>query len=111
MSAFTAYEYRIRSVSDDGIGPPSPPDLATVYPATNDPLSAGVAIKAAHMQELRSAVSAIRVFANLLPYTYSNAIVPGSVIRSSDFLQTQSALNAALQTLSLSYYTRTYAVG
>ena len=73
--ADTAYLYRVRSV--DGVSGAtsfySDPDLATTIMFTDDPLAQSITpVKAIHITELRTAVSAVRVLAGLAPFTFTD---------------------------------------
>jgi hypothetical protein len=80
---------------------------------TDNPLTAGTTIKAAHVNELRTAIDAVRYRYGLGPYGYSDTVAAGSVIKASDILQMRLALKDAydLALLSPPTYTTTPAVG
>jgi len=95
----------IATVADDfdGDARKSPPDIGAddvhpVVPFTDDPLSAGVIIKAAHVTELRARINAQRARFGLAPYVWSDAGLTGSgtfVVRAAHLAQMRTALNDA----------------
>lgn len=76
--AGTSYLYRVRAV-DAGAnsGPWSPTDLATTIIFTDDPITPGsTLVKGIHLTQLRTAVNATRVLAQLGPATFTDSISP-----------------------------------
>ncbi len=100
-SANTAYLYRVRAVNAGGSSGDSASNLATTVLFTDDPLSAGVTVKAIHLAELRTAVNAVRAQASLSAGTYTDAASPGVVIKAVHITQLRSQLDTAMSTLSL----------
>ncbi len=98
--AGTAYVYRVRS--KDGVSGAtsfySDPDLATTVMFTNDPLSVGITpVKAIHITELRTAVSAVRVLAGLAPFPFTDGSVVAATtpIKKVHIDELRSALSEA----------------
>lgn len=100
-SANTAYLYRVRAVNAAGSSGDSASDLATTVIYTNDPLTAGIAVKAIHLAELRTAVTAVRAQASLSAPTYTDAAAAGVVIKAVHITQLRTYLDAAMSALGL----------
>jgi hypothetical protein len=100
-SAATAYLYRVRTVGPGGSSGDSASDLATTQPFSDDPLATGVAVKAAHLAELRTAVDAVRAQANLGAGTYTDAATSGVMVKAVHITELRSSLDAALSALGL----------
>jgi hypothetical protein len=97
LTADTTYLYKVRSLISGNTSPFTGIDPATTTMFTNDPLTAGIVIKAAHVNELRTAVNAMRATAGLLPQVFTG----GTVIQAVHLTQLRSALNEARTTLGL----------
>jgi hypothetical protein len=97
------YSIRVRAVDASGQRSGwSARDIATSVIFSNDPLSSGgTPVKAAHFNELRTAVATVRASAGLATFSYSNAIAPGTPVRAIDTIELRNALNGALSTLGL----------
>ncbi|HSP34523.1 MAG TPA: CAP domain-containing protein [Thermoanaerobaculia bacterium] len=100
-SANTAYLYRTRAVNAGGTSSDSAYDLVTTVPFTNDPLSSGLTVRAAHLSELRTAIDAVRAQANLGVGTYTDAAAVGQTINAIDVTQLRANLDAAMSALGL----------
>lgn len=89
VSSVTAYLYRVRAVDSIGnLSPPSNIDLATAISFTDDTLVSGsTLIKAAHINELRQAVDAVRATANLGAVNWGGSISPGSTTVQATHIQ------------------------
>jgi hypothetical protein len=99
LAADTTYVYKVRGVCG---GAYSPLDAATTMLFTNDPLTAGSAIRSVHVTQLRTAIDAIRAAAGLGPATYTNSpVTAGSVIRRIHITEMRTALDAARQVIGL----------
>jgi uncharacterized protein YkwD len=98
-SANVAYLYRVRAVNAGGASADSAADLATTVMFTDDPLGAGVIVRAVHLSELRTAVDAVRAQANLAAGTYTDAAAPGVVVKAVHITQLRSQLDAAMTIL------------
>lgn len=107
ITAGHAYLYRVRSKNAAGIASGwSVPDLMTAVSFTDDPLSVGTLVKAAHLSELRTGINAVRALAGLPPAT----VTDDSVVRAVHISELRTALAAArellgLQTLTFSHPT------
>ena len=101
-SANTAYLYRVRAVNPAGSSGDSAFDLATTVMFADDPLTAGVAVKAVHLAQLRAAVSAVRVQAGLSTGTYTDAAASGVTVKAIHLTQLRTYLDQAMSTLGLS---------
>jgi hypothetical protein len=95
----TSYLYRVRAVNDVGPSPDSTSNLATTLMFSNDPLAAGTLIRAVHLSELRSAVSAVRQLAGLAPAVFTDSASAGVLVRAVHVTEIRSALDEALTTL------------
>ena len=100
-SANTAYLYRVRAVNAAGSSTDSSPDLATTVIFTDDPLVAGMIVKAVHLAELRTAVNAVRAQAGLGAASFTDAATPGVVIKAVHITQLRSYLDEAMAILGL----------
>jgi hypothetical protein len=100
-SSGTAYLYRVRAVNAGGSSGDSAADLATTVMFSDDPLAAGVAIKAAHLGELRTAVNAVRAQAGLSAATYTDPAAAGVVVKAVHITELRSSLDTAMSALGL----------
>ncbi len=109
VSAGATYVYRVRAI--DSASRPSPysvPDAATTIFFTDDPLVAGATtVKAVHINELRSAVNAMRSAAGLATSTFTNSVSAGVVVRAIDLMELRTAVDQARSTLGLPAVTYT----
>jgi hypothetical protein len=100
----TAYLYAVRSIDAANFASPlSSPDLATTVVFTDlvlVPLS--TAIKAAHVNELRTAVNAVRALAGLPAYPFTDpSLAPGATVSRLHIADLRAALDPARSTLGL----------
>lgn len=100
-SAGTAYLYRVRAVNAGGSSGDSASDLATTVMFTDDPLAAGVLVKAVHLGQLRTAVSAVRAQAGLSTVTYTDAAATGVTVRAIHITELRTYLDQAMAALGL----------
>ena len=102
-TANTATVYKIQPIDGVGnpYGPPSNVALVTTVAFTDDPLAIGVAVKAQHITELRTAVNLARAAAGLGAYSWTYTVSTGAVIHAADVADLRTALNAALTALQL----------
>ena len=108
--ANTAYLYIVRAV--DGAGGRSSysnADLATTVMFTDDPLVAQTTvIKVTHASELRTAVQAVRVLANLSAASFTDATIDAMVlIKAAHISELRTALDEARAALGLQALTHT----
>ena len=101
VSADTAYLYRVVAVNSGGASSPSGIDLATSVVFTDNPLRAGVVIKAVHLNALRRAVNAVRRLAGLSNASFTDPAQPGIVVKAVHILELRVALDAARTALIL----------
>lgn len=104
VTAVTAYLYRVRAVDSFGNGSPySNLDVATAINFTDDTLiSQSTLVKAAHVNELRQAVDAVRSAANLAPANWGGNVTQFSTtIQATHVDDLRTNLNAALAALGL----------
>ncbi len=110
----SAYLYRVRAADPAGnLSPPSNIDLATAMAFTDDPLvratpaTTGTTIKAVHLAQLRQAVNAVRIAADLsaASWTHPDPVSSPAGQRRNiflrDVLDLRSALDEALARLGL----------
>jgi hypothetical protein len=103
LTAGKSYLYRVVARSSDGLtSAPSNTDLATTVIFTDATLTAGTTkIKAAHVNQLRTAIDAVRALAGLAPGTYANAtLTAGETVNAGDITELRTQLNAARSALS-----------
>jgi uncharacterized protein YkwD len=100
-SADAAYLYRVRAVNAGGSSGDSASDLATTVAFTDDPLAAGVLVKAVHLGQLRTAVSAVRAQAGLGTVTYTDAAAIGVTVKAIHLTGLRMDLDQAMAALGL----------
>ena len=100
----TAYLYRVRAVFTSGTPSPySDRDLATTVIFSDDPLTAGAtAVKAAHFNELRTAVGAVRANAGLSAAAWTDAALAGVRIKALHVGELRARIDEARAQLGLS---------
>jgi len=97
----TSYLYRVFSVSGTSRFGPSNIDLATTIVFTDSPLQPGIMkIKAAHLNQLRTAVSGVRTAAGLGPLPGSD-VTAQTPVTATQVTTLRTALSEALQQLGL----------
>ncbi|HKO55110.1 MAG TPA: M12 family metallo-peptidase [Thermoanaerobaculia bacterium] len=101
----TAYLYAVRSIDTSNFASPlSSPDLATTVVFTDPtlvPLS--TAVKAAHVNELRTAVNAVRTLAGQPAFPFTDpGLAAGATVSRLHIADLRTALDAARSTLGLS---------
>jgi hypothetical protein len=104
VSAGNAYIYKVRAFVGGTAGPFSNVDLASVFAATDDPLTTGTRIKVAHLSEVRQAANVARAAAGLAAATYSRVIAAGQTVLASDLTETRAAIDAARSALGLAAF-------
>lgn len=99
----TAYLYRVRGTAGATTGPVSNFDLATAVAFTDPSISASTTAKLAHVNELFTAVNAVRTLAGLPAMTFG-APAPGAsgIVRSTHIANLRTGLDAARTVLTLS---------
>ena len=112
VSSVTAYLYRVRAVDAVGnLSPPSNIDLATAISFTDDTLVIhDTIIRAAHINELRQAIDAVRATANRSTANWGGSVVAGSTeIQATHIRDMRTNLDEARSALGLSqcFYTET----
>jgi hypothetical protein len=100
-SASSAYLYRVRAVKDSIESPSSTPDLATTVIFADNPLTAGIVVKAAHLSQLRMAANAVRLLAGLGAASFTDTDTGGTAIRGLHITEIRTSLDAALGALGL----------
>ncbi len=98
-SANTAYLYRVRAVNLGGSSGDSSADLATTVIFTDDPLSTFVPVRAVHLSQLRTAVSAVRAQAGLSSATYTDPAAAGVAVRAVHITELRTYLDQATAAL------------
>jgi photosystem II stability/assembly factor-like uncharacterized protein len=103
LTAGTAYLYKVRAIGPSGeTSPYSNVDVATTIVFTDDPLQAGVTVvKAVHVNEVRTAINAMRAAAGQGAYSFAATITGGTtVISASHLLELRTVLDAVRLTLA-----------
>jgi hypothetical protein len=111
LTGNTTYIYKVRGVCGGAF---SAPDVATTTQFTNDPLTAGTAIQAVHITQLRTAIAAMRAAAGLEPASYTSSVSSGTTIRRTDITEMRTALDFArfvIGLTALSYTDATITAG
>jgi Bacterial Ig-like domain (group 3)/FG-GAP-like repeat len=102
MPANATWMFAVTAHSPSGSSPMSAPDLATSVAFTDAKLTPGsTAIKPAHINQLRTAIHAVRTFAVLGAFPYANTIAAGQPIRATDVAEMRSALAEARNVIGL----------
>jgi hypothetical protein len=83
------------------IGPMGPPDLATNVAFTDAQVVPGTIVRAAHVDQLRTAVNAVRTFAGLPAFSFTDAIAAGTRIRALHLTQLRDALTEARNAIGM----------
>ena len=108
LTSNTAYIYFALATDGSVVSLPSFKDLATTISFTDDPLVPGVTVvKAVHLQELRTAVDAVRAAGGLGPATYTDPVAAGAIIKAIDITELRSALDQARLPLGLGQFVYT----
>jgi hypothetical protein len=104
----TAYLYKVRAILPS-VSVYSAPDLATTVIFTDPTLTATTQIKAAHINELRTAINAVRTLAGLGAgvYTDPTLTVGVTTVKAAHLTDLRSALASARLTLALPAITYT----
>jgi fibronectin type 3 domain-containing protein len=95
-TADTSYLYRVRAVNAAGASGDSAADIATTVIFSDDPLAAGIVVKAVHLSQLRTAVNAVRVLDGLGAVTFTDTAAAGLVVKAFHITDMRTALDAAL---------------
>lgn len=104
VSSVTAYLYQVRAVDAVGnLSPPSNIDLATAISFTDDTLVIqSTTIKAAHINELRQAVDAVRATANGSAVNWGGSVIADVTnIQATHILDLRANLDEARSALGL----------
>jgi Hydrazine synthase alpha subunit middle domain len=109
VASGTAFIYKVRAVDTGGESPYTPPDVATTFIFTDDPLLAQqTKVKVVHLTELRQAVNALRAAAGLPPASFTDPAISNTIkIKAAHAQELRTALNQARTTLGLSGVTFT----
>jgi hypothetical protein len=105
VNSVTAYLYRVRAVDANGnVSPYSNLDLATAISFTDDTIQIGnTTVKAAHINELRQAVDAVRATANLGAVNWGGSITAGvTTVQAAHIQSLRTNLDQARSVLGLS---------
>jgi Big-like domain-containing protein len=100
ISANTTYLYKVRAVGASGPSGFSAIDIATTIAFTDLDLT-GLPIKADHVMQLRTAVSAMRVAAELSPVTFTDPSLPGETVKAVHISELRSAADEARMAFGL----------
>ncbi len=108
LSADTAYLYMVRASNAGGDSTDSNIDLTTTSVFTDSSLVAGIVVKPAHFNELRTAVNAVRTLAGLSTFSFTVPPPAATVtIRKAHVDDLRTNLAAARASLGLSALTLT----
>ncbi len=103
LSADTTYLYKVRAMAGAAASPFTAIDPATTTIFTDDPLSAGTKVKAAHITQLRTAVNAMRAAGGLTAQVFTDAgLATGFAIRGVHVTELRTALDQARSTIGIS---------
>lgn len=101
-TAGSAFLYRVRAVNGTNISFNSASDLATTVIFMNDPLVAGMMVKAVHLAELRTAINAVRALAGVGQKSFADTTATATTIKAVHVTELRSALDEARATLGFS---------
>lgn len=103
VEAGKTYLYRVRAIDNNTPSAFSAIDPATTVMFSDDPIQAGVTnVRAIHLQELYTAVNAMRTTAGLPTIAMPAGITSGGTILASHITTVRNALATARSTLGLS---------
>jgi hypothetical protein len=109
VSVNKAYLYKVRTV-DAGmnVSADSNTDFATVVIFADDPIVAmSTPIKQQHLTDLRNAVNAMRLTANLLAFPFTDAVAPTLKVKTTHVNELRTALDAARSAMALAAVSNT----
>jgi hypothetical protein len=102
VTAGSAYLYLVRAVNASGSSPDSYAEPSTAIRFSGDPIAARVTVvRAAHIPELRDAVNAVRVLANLPRATFTGTAAQGTLIGAAHVSELRNRLDEAMTRLAL----------
>ncbi|HKO57042.1 MAG TPA: N,N-dimethylformamidase beta subunit family domain-containing protein [Thermoanaerobaculia bacterium] len=102
VQAGAAYLYRVRALTSAGVRMAySNVDLATTFTFTDPSLAPGSVIRAAHLEDLRAAVDALRATIGLPPVAWTDPVLAGVVVKSAHVLQLRTAINEVRAAIGL----------
>ncbi len=102
-----AYLYKVRSFNGSSESVDSNVDLATTVIFTDPSLATGTIVKAAHFNELRTAVAAVRTLAGSGTTTFTDALSSSVNVQAIHLTELRSYLNGARITLGVGSWTFT----
>lgn len=103
LTANTSYLYKVRAINGGNQSPFSGVDPATTTIFTDDPVSAGVPIKAVHITQLRTAVNAMRAAGGLGAAVFTDpALAAGTLIKAVHVTELRTALDQARSAIGIS---------
>jgi len=90
-----AYVYRVRGVNDSGASSYSAPAVATLFQFSEVIIDAATAIKASHIDELRSSINIFRQAVGLSSYAFTDSALAGHTILATHMNELRAALDEA----------------
>ena len=103
----TTYLYKVRAMDGATPSPYSPVDAATTTAFTDPTLTSTTKVKADHVTELRTAINALHIAANLGPVSFTDPTVTALTIKRVHVVELRTALDAARSAIGLSALTYT----
>jgi hypothetical protein len=96
----SAYLYRVRAKNAAGSSGDSAADLATTVIFTDDPLvPRSTVVKAVHLNELRTAINAVRALAGQSAAPFTDTVSRGVVVKAIHITQLRTYLDQAMTVL------------
>lgn len=93
--------YQVRAVMSDLATSTFSTDYAHTFTLT-DPSLTGLPIRAAHIEELRNVVNALRVVAGVGPASYSDPVLTGQFVKIAHVIELRDAVNGLRAALGMS---------
>jgi hypothetical protein len=101
VTAYSTYRYRVSAVDTSSNSATSNMKLATTASFSDDPLLAGSDVRAVHITELRTAVNALRAFANMSSASWTDTSLVGVAIKAVHIQELRTKLIEALTAVGL----------
>lgn len=96
LSPVTSYVYRVRALDASSYASsPSSSDFATTAAFAGQTIVPGMSIQAAHLNDLRAAINALRTAAGISPTSFAESVTAGTIIRAQHYTELRTAVAQA----------------